>query len=116
MRHRKKGSILSRKIGPRRALIKGLAANLVLYEKIKTTEAKAKTVRSYVERLVTVAKEPTLSNRRILISRLPTEGPAKKLIEVLGPRYKDRRGGYLRITKLGQRKGDKAKIAIIEFV
>lgn len=116
MRHRKKGSILGRKVGPRRALIKNLAANLVLYEKIKTTEAKAKLIRSYVEKLVTIARKPTLANRRLLLSRLPTEGPAKKLIEVLGPRYKDRQGGYLRISKLGLRKGDRARTAIIEFV
>ncbi|HAO81708.1 MAG: 50S ribosomal protein L17 [Parcubacteria group bacterium GW2011_GWD2_43_10] len=116
MRHRKKGAILSRKIGPRRSLLKNLAASLVLYEKIKTTEAKAKAIRSYVERLVTKAKSPTLANRRLLLKFLPTEGPVKKLIEVLGPRYQDRRGGYLRITKLGARVGDRAKVVIIEFV
>ena len=116
MRHRKKGVILDRKIGPRRALLKNLAASLVVYEKIKTTEAKAKAIRPYVERLVTRAKNPTLANRRLLLKVLPTEGPVKKLIEVLGPRYQDCQGGYLRITKLGTRAGDRAKVAIIEFV
>jgi len=71
MRHRKKGVILGRKIGARRALIKNLAASLVLYEKVKTTEAKAKAIRPYVERLVTVAKNPSLANRRLLLKKLP---------------------------------------------
>ncbi|HLD86324.1 MAG TPA: 50S ribosomal protein L17 [Patescibacteria group bacterium] len=116
MRHRKKGVILGRKIGARRALIKNLAASLVLYEKVKTTEAKAKAIRPYVERLVTVAKNPSLANRRLLLKKLPTEGPVKKLIEVLGPRYHTRRGGYLRLTKLGLRQGDRGRSAMIEFV
>jgi large subunit ribosomal protein L17 len=116
MRHRKKGVILGRKVGPRRALLKNLAASLILYEKVRTTEAKAKAVRPYVERLVTIAKQPTLANRRLLVRRLPKEGPAKKLIEVLAPRYQERRGGYLRITKLAMRQGDRARQAVIEFV
>ena len=116
MRHRKKGFILGRKVGPRQALVKNLAASLILYEKVKTTEAKAKAIRPYVERLVTIAKQPTLANRRLLLRRLPTEGPAKKLIEVLAPRYQERRGGYLRLTKLGLRQGDRGRSALIEFV
>ncbi len=116
MRHRKKGVILGRKIGPRRALQKNLAAMVVLYEKVKTTEAKAKAIRPYVEKLVTLAKNPTLANRRILLRRLPSEGPVRKLIEVIGPKYQERKGGFLRITKLSPRQGDKAKMAIIEFV
>lgn len=116
MRHRKKGVILGRKIGPRRSLMKNLAVSLVLYEKIKTTEAKAKAIRSYVERLVTVAKQPTLASRRLLMKKLTTEGSVNKLLEVLGPRYKDRKGGYLRIIKLGLRKGDRGQTVLIEFV
>lgn len=116
MRHRKKGVILSRKIGPRRSLMKNLAVSLVLYEKIKTTEAKAKAIRSYVERLVTIAKTSSLANRRLLMKRLTTQGSVNKLLEVLGPRYKDRQGGYLRIVKLGRRKGDNGQSVIIEFV
>jgi large subunit ribosomal protein L17 len=116
MRHRKKGKILGRKIGPRRALVKGLAQSLVLYEKIQTTLAKAQTVRPYVERLVTLAKEPTLTHRRQLLTKLPTEGAVRKLIEVLGPRYKDRKGGYTRMVKLGRRQGDQAEVALVEFV
>lgn len=116
MRHQKKGKILDRKIGPRRALIKNLAQSIVLYEKVTTTLAKAKAVRAYVERLVTLAKTPTLANRRLLLKRLPTELPVKKLIDVLGPRYADRKGGYLRITKLGVRVGDGGKKGLISFV
>lgn len=116
MRHRKSGKILDRKVGPRRALIKNLAQSLVLYEKIKTTNAKARVTRSYVERLVTIAKNPNLSNRRLLIKRLPTEGAVRKLLEVLGPRYVKRAGGYTRITKLASRQGDRAAMVQIEFI
>ncbi|MBI5466266.1 MAG: 50S ribosomal protein L17 [Candidatus Kerfeldbacteria bacterium] len=116
MRHRKQGKVLDRKVGPRRALFKNLAQSLVFYEKIKTTEAKAKAIRPYVEKLVTTAKHPTLANRRLLLRRLPTEGAVRKLLEVLGPRYQARRGGYTRITKLGSRRGDRAAVAQIEFV
>ncbi len=116
MRHRKSGKILDRKVGPRKALIKNLAQSVILYEKVKTTQAKAKAVRPYVERLVTIAKEPTLANRRLLLRRLPTENAVRKLIEVLGPRYKGRAGGYTRITKLGFRAGDRAAVSLVEFV
>lgn len=116
MRHRKSGKILDRKVGPRRALIKNLAQSLVLYEKIKTTIAKARVTRSYVERLVTIAKNPSLANRRLLIKRLPTEGAVRKLLEVLGPRYVKRAGGYTRITKLASRQGDRAAMVQIEFI
>lgn len=116
MRHRKQGKVLDRKVGPRRALIKNLVQSLVFYEKIKTTEAKAKAIRPVIEKMVTLAKEPTLANRRLLLSRLPTEGAVKKLLEVYGPRYKSRHGGYTRIIKLGSRQGDRAAVAQIEFV
>ncbi len=116
MKHRKKGAILDRKIGPRRSLIKNLAVSLVLFEKVKTTEAKAKAVRGYVERLVTLAKKPTLANRRLLHRKLTTTGSVNKLLEVLGPRYKTRPGGYLRIVKLGMRQGDRGQSVLIEFV
>ncbi|MEK7497255.1 MAG: 50S ribosomal protein L17 [Patescibacteria group bacterium] len=116
MRHQKKGKILDRKVGPRRALLKNLAQSVILHEKIVTTLAKAKAVKPQVEKLVTLAKNPTLANRRLLLKRLPTEMPVKKLIEVLGPRYKERTGGYLRITKLGMRVGDGGKSASLSFV
>lgn len=116
MRHRVVGKILDRKTGPRQALVKNLAQSLVLYEKITTTEAKARVVRSYVERLVTIGKEPTLAHRRQLLRRLPTHNAVRKVLEVLGPRYASRQGGYTRILKLAPRQGDRAKQAQIEFV
>ncbi|MFZ5391437.1 MAG: 50S ribosomal protein L17 [Patescibacteria group bacterium] len=116
MRHRKTTKVLDRKADARKSLVKNLSASLILYEKVKTTQAKAKVIRPYVERLVTLAKQPTLANRRLLLKRLPTEGSVKKLLEVLGPRYISRPGGYLRITKLGNRQGDAAAIVQIEFV
>lgn len=116
MRHRKSGKILDRKVGPRRALVRNLAQSLVLHEKVQTTSAKAKVVRSYVERLVTTGKEPSLAHRRLLLQRLPTEGAVRKVLEVLGPRYKTRIGGYTRTTKLAARQGDRAAMVQIEFV
>ena len=116
MRHRLKGKTLDRKRGPRQALIKNLAASVILYERVTTTIAKAKVIRPYVEKMVTLAKEPTLAHRRLLLSKLPTEGAVKKLIEVLGPKYKSRAGGYTRITRLGRRVGDRAEQALIEFI
>jgi large subunit ribosomal protein L17 len=116
MRHRKKGKILDRKIGPRIALLKNLADSLVIYEKIKTTEVKAKVLRSIVEKLITIGKENNLTTHRRLLAYLPTKISVKKVLEKLGPKYKEIRGGYTRIIKLGQRKGDAAKMAQIEFI
>lgn len=116
MRHRKKGKILDRKIGPRKALLRNLAVSLILYEKIKTTKAKAKTLRPIVERLITKGKTNTLSARRNLLKYLYKETAVKKILEDLGPRYKDRKGGYARILNLGRRQGDGAEIVQIELV
>lgn len=116
MRHGKKRKILSRDASGRKALIRSLATSLVLYEKIKTTEAKAKYVRPYVEKLVTVGKKGDLHARRELLKKLYTESAIKKVLEVLSPRYKERKGGYLRIVKLAIRRGDAAKVVKIEFV
>ena len=116
MRHRKKKIMLSRKKDPRRALMKNLAESLILHERIETTEAKAKAIRPYVERLVTKGKANTLTARRQLISSLPTQRSVKKVMEVLSPKYQSREGGYTRIVKMASRKGDGAKMAIIEFV
>jgi large subunit ribosomal protein L17 len=99
----------------RRAFLKSLAANLILKEKIKTTEARAKEIRSFVERLITRAKSNNLASQRYALSVLPSAA-AKKLIKELGPRFMERKGGYTRITRLGQRRTDGAKIAFIEFV
>lgn len=116
MRHRNKGRKLGRTKAPRTHLLKNLAQSVILYEKITTTEAKAKEVRPVVERLITTAKKSDVSTRRLLISRVPTELAVKKLLEVLGPRYKGRAGGYTRITKIGPRQGDAAKMCVIELV
>jgi len=116
MRHRSKKSTLDRKAAPRRALLKNLAASLVLYEKIKTTEAKAKTMRPMVERLITIGKKGGLTAKRTLSAKIPDKNAVKKILEVYVPRYAERKGGYTRIIKLGYRKGDSAKIVQIEFV
>ena len=116
MRHRNKGRVLGRQSTQRRHLLTNLATSVILHEKVRTTEAKAKEVRSFVERAITSAKAPTLARRRALISKFRNEKAVNKLIEVLGPRYAKRDGGYTRIVKLGFRQGDAAKIALIELV
>jgi large subunit ribosomal protein L17 len=116
MRHRKKGKTLGRKAASRKALLRNLAASVVLYEKVKTTEAKAKAVRPLVEKAITAGKTPTLASRRKLLSFFYTDHPVKKIFDVLGPRYATRPGGYTRITKLGHRKNDGAEMVQIELV
>ena len=116
MRHRSTRKILGRKAEPRRALMRGLAESLVLFEKIKTTEAKAKVIRPLVEKAITVGKNPTLAVRRNLKTVFHTELPVKKILEELGPRYKNRAGCYTRITKLGTRLNDAAEMVQIELV
>lgn len=116
MRHRVKKKTLDRKAGPRKALLKNLAFQLVVYEKIKTTEAKAKVLKPFVERLITKGKTSTLAARRALLRVLPTEAAVKKILEELGPRYTTRQGGYTRIVKIAPRQGDGARMAYIEFI
>jgi large subunit ribosomal protein L17 len=116
MRHRKTGKILDRKKGPREALLRGLATSVILYEKVKTTEAKAKAVQPIVERLITVSRSGSVSDRRRLSAKLYGENVVKKLVEEIGPRYKERPGGYTRITKLNRRPGDGAPMAQIELI
>lgn len=106
---------LSRKAGPRKALQKSLLRSLVLYEKIETTQAKAKEISPMAEKLVTKAKKGGVTTRRQLIALLGAD-LAKKLVEEVAPRYQERKGGYTRILKLQPRKSDSAKRAIIEFV
>lgn len=115
MRHRAKGRKFGRKTDVRRALMRSLAVALVKSEKIKTTEAKAKELRPFIEKLVTKAKDGSMANRRIVVSKI---GPvsAKKLFGKIAPKFKDNNGGYTRISKLPPRKGDASKMAIIEFV
>ena len=116
MRHKIGHRKLQRTSSHRKALLRNLATSLVLYDHIKTTEAKAKALRPFVERLITRARTPTLANRRILLRELETQGSVRKALEVLGPRYKERAGGYTRIVHLGTRRGDAARMASIEFV
>ena len=115
MRKLNKGRQFSMKKGPREALLRTLAHSLLLHEKIKTTEAKAKTLRSVVEKMITRAKVATVANRRVL-AKDTTPEVVKKIVNDIAPRYKDRNGGYTRITKLGQRDSDGAKMAIIELI
>jgi len=97
-------------------MLRNLASSILIYEKVKTTEAKAKVVRSMVEKAITAAKAGDLTARRKLIEILPQKMAVKKAMEVLGARYKERAGGYTRIVKLGSRVGDGAKIVQIELV
>jgi large subunit ribosomal protein L17 len=116
MRHQKSKITLDRKSAARRSLLANLAESLIIYEKIKTTKAKARALRSYVERLVTTSKANTLTARRALIKELYTENAVKKLMEQLGPRYLERKGGYTRTTTIRNRVGDGAEEVQIEFV
>jgi large subunit ribosomal protein L17 len=115
MRKRKKGRKLSRKTGPRKALLKSLISALVLKGKIEISEARAKEIAGSTEKYISRAKKADLAARRLLASRL-SDKVAKKLIEEIAPKYKERNGGYTRIIKLGQRKTDGARMAIIELV
>lgn len=116
MRHRIKRKKLNRNSAHRKAMLSNMAVSLVMHEQIKTTLAKAKLLRPYIERLVTTARKNTLSARRDVISRIKDKKAADKLVSVLADRYKDRPGGYTRITKSGFRYGDVAPVAYIEFI
>ena len=116
MRHRVGGRKLQRTSSHRAALFRNMSAALVKHEQITTTLAKAKELRPYVEKLVTLAKRGGLSNRRLAHARLLDETQLKKLFDVIGPRYAERAGGYTRIIKAGIRASDAAPMAIIEFV
>lgn len=116
MRHQKKKKILDRKKAPREMMLRNLAASILLYEKVKTTQAKAKAVKPLVEKLISISKENNLITKRKLVEILPQELAIKKLLEVLGKRYKDKNGGYTRIVKLKTRSGDGAAIVQIELI
>ncbi len=116
MRHLRAKRKFGRKSGPRQALIKNLLKSLVLYEKARTTEAKAKEIRPLIERLITRAKVDNLNNRREALKKLGGRKVVKKLFEVISPRYQTKKGGYTRIVKLGERCGDNAKMAMIELI
>ena len=116
MRHKSGGRKLQRTGAHRIAMFRNMSASLIKHEQITTTVAKAKELRPYVEKLITLAKRGGLANRRLAMSRLMDEAQLQKLFDVLAERYKDRNGGYTRIIKAGIRASDAAPIAIIEFV
>jgi large subunit ribosomal protein L17 len=116
MRHRVGGRKLQRTSSHRAALFRNMAAALIKHEQIRTTLAKAKELRPYTEKLVTLAKKGGLSNRRLAHARLLDDTQLVKLFDVLGPRYAARNGGYIRVIKAGIRASDAAAMAIIEFV
>ena len=116
MRHRKKGRKLGRKNGNRKALLMNLASQLVIHKRIKTTDAKAKELRSFIEPLITLAKKDDLHSRRMVIKKLPHKNIVRTLFKEIAPKYVERPGGYTRIIKLGFRDNDRAPVSIIEFV
>lgn len=117
MLHRNATTKLGRVRRQRLALMRSLARSLVIHEKIETTEAKAKALRPFIEKLVTKAKGDSLAAKRLVIARLGgSEREAMKLFKDIAPRYKDRNGGYTRISKIHTQKTDGRKVALIEFV
>ena len=117
MAHRIDGRKLSRKTGPRMALFKNLTVSVLRYERVKTTEAKAKEVQGRVERVITLAKQGDLAARRRVVSEFPNEPlVVTKLFDEIAPKYADRTSGYTRIVKIGQGSGDAAEIVQIELV
>lgn len=115
MRHRKKGRKFTRSKDQQRALLRNMASSLVIKEKIITTEAKGKEVGRFLEKSITRAKKDSIANRRILAKDFSGK-VVKKMFQELGPRYKNRSGGYIRVTKVGPRKSDGAKMAVIELI
>jgi large subunit ribosomal protein L17 len=116
MRHRKSGRKLGRNSSHRKAMFRNMAASLLRHETIRTTLPKAKELRRVVEPLITLAKEDGVSKRRLAFDRLRDKEAVGKLFSDLGPRFKDRPGGYLRILKTGPRPGDAAPMAIVQLV
>ncbi len=116
MRHNKSGRKLGRKTAHRKALMANLASALITHKKIKTTDAKAKQLRTFVEPLVTFAKKGDLHSRRQVLKKVPHKAIVRELFENVGPAFLERNGGYTRITKLGFRDNDCAPMSLIEFV
>ena len=116
MRHKKSGRKLSRKTAHRKALMSNLAVALITHKKIKTTDAKAKELRTYVEPLITFAKRGDLHARRQVLKKIRHKNVVRELFDNIGPSFSDRNGGYTRITKLGFRDNDCAPVSIIEFI
>ncbi len=116
MRHRQSGRKLNRNSSHRKAMFSNMAASLLNHEVIKTTLPKARELRRVAEPLITMAKTDSVHKRRLAFARLRDRDVVTKLFNELGPRYKDRPGGYLRILKMGYRTGDKAPMALVELV
>ena len=116
MRHRKSGRKLSRKTAHRKALMANLASSLITHKKIKTTDAKAKELRMYIEPLITFAKRGDLHARRQVLKKINHKSIVRELFDSIGPIFSNRDGGYTRIIKLGFRDNDCAPMSIIEFV
>lgn len=116
MRHRKAGRLLNRKSAHRTALFRNLAIALIEHEAIRTTLPKAKEMRRVVEPLITLAKNDTVANRRLAFARTRSKDTVAKLFDEIGPRYKTRPGGYVRVLKAGFRAGDSAPMAYVELV
>ncbi len=116
MRHRKSGRKLNRNSSHRAAMFRNMACSLFEHEVIRTTLPKAKELRRVAEPLITLAKEDSVANRRLAFSRTRSKSAVGKLFSVLGPRYQERPGGYLRIIKAGFRPGDNAPMAVVELV
>lgn len=116
MRHRFGNKKLNRTSEHRKALIKNMLNSLIKYEQIKTTLPKAKVLKPQADKIITLGKKDSLKNKKILISKLQDKKSASKVVQTLSKRYEKRNGGYTRIIKAGFRYGDKAPIAIIEFV
>ena len=116
MRHKKSGRRFGRTSSHRAAMFRNMSASLMKHEIIKTTLPKAKDLRGVVERLITLGKTDTVANRRLAFARLRDKEMVKKLFNELGPRFKERPGGYTRVLKCGFRPGDSAPMAYIELV
>jgi len=116
VRHRKKGRQLSRTASHRKATLRNLATALFRHGRIRTTTAKAKELRGYAERLITLARRGDLHSRRLVARKIQDRDVAGRLFDEIAPRYLERPGGYTRIIKLGHRKGDAAEMSIIELV
>jgi large subunit ribosomal protein L17 len=116
VRHQKSGRKLGRNPAQRRALLRQLAISMILHERVMTTEAKAKTMRPVVEKLITIAREDTPHHRKLIMSKIDHQLAMAKLFDVIAPRFETTPGGYTRISKLGPRRGDAAPMALIELV
>jgi large subunit ribosomal protein L17 len=116
VRHRLAGRKLSRPTAHRKSMLRGAVTDLLRYETIRTTEAKAREIRRFAEKVITRGKKGTLHDRRLAAAVLTDNGVLRKLFDEIGPRYEDRPGGYTRMVKLGPRQGDAAPMAVLELM